>query len=315
MSKKVTTKDFIKQSTEIHGEKYNYDKTLYTKAKEFVTIICPTHGDFSQRARAHTTNKSGCPACGVIRDNWTKEKFIEELINRCGVLSYTVVGDYTGTENKILTQNKFGICSSIANNLLKGVKPGIESAINKTEYWINTANFIHKNRYDYSKVIYEHSDNELEIICKRHGEFKQIARSHTQGAGCPRCNLEYRGENPIGWSYSNWVSAGEKSRNFDSFKVYILSCKNNEEEFYKIGKTFTTVKTRYEGNKMPYTYTIIKEILGEALIICELEWVLKNCNRYNKYLPKNSFHGMYECFKELDLSCFEDYNFKLKIKD
>ena len=314
MSKKVTTKDFIEKALEIHGERYNYDKTIYTKAKEFVTITCSVHGDFSQRARAHITNKSGCPICGVIRDSWTKEKFIEELKNRCGELPYTVIGEYTGTDNKILTKNKFGICYSIANNLLKGVIPGIESAIDKTQYWINNSINVHGDKYDYSKVIYEHSDSELKIICKKHGEFKQISRSHLAGAGCTFCNSEHRGEIPNGWGYTHWQKAGEKSKNFDSFKVYIIKCWNDEEEFYKIGKTYLKTKQRFKSNKsLPYNYEIVKEIpLENARIICELEETLKNCNKDNKYIPKNIFGGRYECFKELDLSCFEDINTKYK---
>lgn len=57
-----TTKQFIEQANKIHKNKYNYDKTIYTKAQEKVTITCPIHGDFEQLAYEHLQG-CGCPKC------------------------------------------------------------------------------------------------------------------------------------------------------------------------------------------------------------------------------------------------------------
>jgi very-short-patch-repair endonuclease len=60
--KTKTTEQFIKEAKSIHGDKYDYSKTVYTHAFEKVCIICPTHGEFWQRAFDHI-HKHGCPQC------------------------------------------------------------------------------------------------------------------------------------------------------------------------------------------------------------------------------------------------------------
>lgn len=54
--------------------------------------------------------------------------------------------------------------------------------------FIKEANIIHENKYDYSKVEYTKKHNKIIIICKNHGEFKQIIDAHIrQKQGCPTC--------------------------------------------------------------------------------------------------------------------------------
>lgn len=53
---------FIYHSRLIHGNKYDYSKAVYTKAREKITIVCPTHGPFQMRADNHKQGK-GCPKC------------------------------------------------------------------------------------------------------------------------------------------------------------------------------------------------------------------------------------------------------------
>lgn len=65
--------EFIKRAKLIHGDKYNYSKTVYIKAKEKVCIICPKHGEFWQKADNHLHGK-GCPSCA-------REKSIPILIS------------------------------------------------------------------------------------------------------------------------------------------------------------------------------------------------------------------------------------------
>ena len=69
--KRVTTTEHFKiKSREIHGLKYNYDKVVFTGAKDYVTINCPIdgHGDFMQRADNHYSAQNGCPECGLIHN-------------------------------------------------------------------------------------------------------------------------------------------------------------------------------------------------------------------------------------------------------
>jgi hypothetical protein len=57
-----------------------------------------------------------------------------------------------------------------------------------TKEFINKANSIHDNKYDYSKVNYINSQIPITIICPEHGEFEQIPNNHlSKTQGCFKC--------------------------------------------------------------------------------------------------------------------------------
>ena len=67
-------------------------------------------------------------------------------------------------------------------------KCGLYSKLNTIEF-INKANLIHNNKYDYSLVEYINSKTEIKIICPEHDDFKQTPRSHIYNkSGCPMCS-------------------------------------------------------------------------------------------------------------------------------
>lgn len=57
--KKGTTQEFIRKSKLIHGNKYDYSKTIYEGVKNKVKITCDIHGTFEQRPDKHLSG-SGC---------------------------------------------------------------------------------------------------------------------------------------------------------------------------------------------------------------------------------------------------------------
>ena len=62
MPKKLTTEQFVAKAREIHGDKYDYSKVVYSKMHDYITITCPNHGDFLQKAYSHLNGK-GCSKC------------------------------------------------------------------------------------------------------------------------------------------------------------------------------------------------------------------------------------------------------------
>lgn len=62
LTKRVTKKEFLTKSKEVHGNKYEYNK--YTKVSDKAEIICPEHGVFWQNATSHLAG-CGCPSCGT----------------------------------------------------------------------------------------------------------------------------------------------------------------------------------------------------------------------------------------------------------
>jgi hypothetical protein len=60
--------------------------------------------------------------------------------------------------------------------------------------FINRANKIHKNKYDYSLVNYKNSQSKIKIICPEHGVFEQIAATHLKGGNCLKCSYKNRND-------------------------------------------------------------------------------------------------------------------------
>ena len=55
------------------------------------------------------------------------------------------------------------------------------------EEFIEKANEVHNNKYDYSKTIYKSKKDKVVVICPTHGEFLQNTDNHLKGFGCNRC--------------------------------------------------------------------------------------------------------------------------------
>lgn len=56
--------------------------------------------------------------------------------------------------------------------------------------FISRANKIHKNKYDYSQIIYVNSRTKVEIICPYHGSFWITPKCHVQRRSCKQCWLD-----------------------------------------------------------------------------------------------------------------------------
>lgn len=187
-------------------------------------------------------------------------------------------------------------------NKCRNIKTASKNKLN-TKQLIERAQKVHGDQYNYNDVFYKDSKSKISIICKSHGKFEQSPDKHLQGNGCLKCKSEKTSsrmqENNPGWSYSNWKKAAENSKNFDSFKVYVIRCWNDDEEFYKIGKTFKTIKKRFDHIKtLPYNYEIVKKITGNHIEVSELEKELHKKHKKDSYTPKLFFQGRTECYSK-----------------
>jgi len=59
-----------------------------------------------------------------------------------------------------------------------------------TQEFIQRAQEIHQDEYDYSLVEYITNRTKVKIICSKHGEFEQGANNHLNGQNCPKCSKE-----------------------------------------------------------------------------------------------------------------------------
>ena len=79
MAVRKTTKDFIKQSKDIHKDRYDYSMVNYINNKTKVEIICKEHGIFKQIPKSHLIGK-GCKKCQYKNKTKENNTFIEECI-------------------------------------------------------------------------------------------------------------------------------------------------------------------------------------------------------------------------------------------
>jgi len=189
---------FINKAKSIHGERYDYSNVDYIKNDIKVKIICPIHGEFEQSPNNHLKG-SGCKKCANENQANSGEDFINKsLLIHNNKYDYSLV-EYVNTQTKVKI-----ICPIHGEFEQKpkkhlvgqgcyscGIEKIKEKTIKSNDTFINEANLIHNNKYDYSLVEYVNSHTKTNFICIEHGIFEQAPYSHLSGKGCPKCGLIY----------------------------------------------------------------------------------------------------------------------------
>ena len=75
---KLTTEQFIEKARAVHGDRYDYSKSVYGGSQIKVEIVCKEHGSFWQRPLHHQRG-IGCPKCGDVSVSHKLRKSLEEL--------------------------------------------------------------------------------------------------------------------------------------------------------------------------------------------------------------------------------------------
>lgn len=163
------------------------------------------------------------------------------------------------------------------------------------EVFIERASKAHNNKYDYSKVKYTTVNDKITIICPEHGEFLQRCSEHMAGHSCAKCaNMRRKSL----WTYTDWEQAGIASKNFEGYSVYIIKCYDENEEFFKVGKTFVNINKRFEGKQLPYKWVLVEQVYGDSKTISELEHKVHKELENKRYIPLKDFNGYSETFTE-----------------
>ena len=189
---KSNTEEFISKAKKIHGNKYDYSKTVYNKALEKVKIICPVHGEFWQTPAGHLRGL-GCFKCGREESaNKQRKKtsvFIEDAKKIHGdKYNYSKV-EYNNKDSKVcIICPEHGEFWQSPNNHLRGNGcPQCIRTVFDTESFKEKANEIHQNKYNYKDVVYTDYEAKVKIICPIHGDFWQTPDAHLHNHGCPIC--------------------------------------------------------------------------------------------------------------------------------
>jgi hypothetical protein len=171
--------------------------------KNKIPIECNIHRTFEQSLNKHLIGQ-GCPHCRYITIGSKKATKLEDYINRSNKahnykykdgyehiksLEYIKDDDIIriicpehGPFNQNAGNHKYGNGCQICGGSLKKTR----------EQFIEEANKIHNNKYDYTKTSYSGNNKKVIITCKEHGDFLQRASAHLSGQGCMKCRLDNR---------------------------------------------------------------------------------------------------------------------------
>lgn len=130
--KKMTTLEFITKAKNIHGDRFDYSKTIYNGMPNKIIVICKAHNvEIAQTPINHLHGPISCPMCNKnINLKITRELFVKRAVKK------------------------------------------------------------HSNKFDYSLVNFKDENDIIQIICPKHGVFKQNLRKHLRGGDCPDCIAE-----------------------------------------------------------------------------------------------------------------------------
>jgi very-short-patch-repair endonuclease len=203
-----STEEFVEKATTIHGDKYDYSKTIYTTTSNKIIIICKIHGEFLQAPAQHLMGQ-GCKLCGILKNTSNNKLNSNDFIKK----AMTIHGDtydyskvvYVKSNEKIIIickihgeflQRPGDHLSGYGCKLCGMLKVSNNLKSNSNDF-IKTAIDTHGDTYDYSKVVYVKSNEKIIIICKIHGEFLQTPKGHLRNGGCFKCAVVIRNANNV----------------------------------------------------------------------------------------------------------------------
>ena len=191
---RLTTEEYVQRAREVHGDKYDYSKTVYRNSHEKICVTCPIHGDFLILPINHVyQQKQGCPKCtnrhlttediinlfkGVHGNKYDYSKVEYTKMHAKVCIICPIHGEFHQTPSKHLLGQGCKKCGAVER---------ARKRTKSTERFIEEAKEIHGDKYGYSKVNYVSSHGKVNIICPRHGEFSQRPYDHLHGHGCPVC--------------------------------------------------------------------------------------------------------------------------------
>ena len=288
----MDTKLFIDKAIKIHGDRFDYSKSVYIKSKSKITIICKTHGEFLQSPDHHFRSTQCCPTCANIgRKNQPKklkpiksyDKFALKLKTKFGFKIRCIESSYKGITKSLcdFICSKHGKFVALPRNVIISTHGCVRCSeecfvAERTSSYsevLKQRNKKYNNYYIYPEsnlLSYKNKKSIIEIICPEHGLFTKKCQKHLSGQGCINCmdeNLAISGKLPGGYSYDIF------SRNIELAEqpalLYYLKINNI---FYKIGITTCNIDKRIAGIKSKSCGKILNievvDIYSSTLIDC-----------------------------------------------
>lgn len=224
----------------------------------------------------------------------TTKEFIQKAIEIHGnKYDYSKV-DYKNSKTKIciICPEHGEFWQTPATHLKSYGCPKCSGKFLDKEYFIEKANKIHNNKYNYSKVEYLGNKTKVEIICPIHGSFWQTPNDHLDHCGCPECRKSKK------LTTETFIKRANQTHNnlYDYSKVQYINADTKIEIICKRHGSFWQLPSNHiAGQGCPKCrlkeqsklYEKIKSRFPDIEIIYEadkIEWLKPQ--RFDIYLPK-----------------------------
>ncbi len=190
--------DFIHKATKLHNNKYSYEYTTFSNNQyDKVEIECPIHGKFKQSIYYHLKG-FGCKKCGIESCRNKNKNKLSEVIEKSNIIhshkyDYSLITEYNNNKTKYdIICKEHGVFNQSFDKHItskQGCPKCKKNYKNTLSDFIENGKKIHGDIYDYSNITeYINSKFKYDIICKKHGIFKQCYNKHIiHEHGCPKC--------------------------------------------------------------------------------------------------------------------------------
>lgn len=167
----------------------------------------------------------------------------------------------------------------------------------RTNKFIDKANNIHNNQYDYSQMNYVNSYTPVEIICATHGSFLQRPRVHLEGGKCPSCLKTNRADTDKRTSKFIETAKQVHGDKYDYSDIIYVNSYTPVRIICKIHGPFVQTPTIHINSKSP---------LGRAAGCQQCATAHRNTNLTKFIQQSQAVHGDYYDYSHVDLIGVKD---------
>lgn len=183
---------------------------------------------------------------------------------------------------------------------------GSQRRLYTTEDWIEAATKVHKDKYQYQLVKYVDSETKVDIICPKHGVFKQLPLEHLGGKGCPFCSHQkfhpleslavLRPDIAAEWDYEKNKDSGftPNTIGLDTRRKFYWHCNNGCNHSYLATVAFRVNRDSgcavCHGKQVSYD-----TCLATTNPALAAEWCAENDKRPSEVTAKSDYVALWKC--------------------
>lgn len=298
--------EFIRRAKFVHGNMYDYSKTVYVNMKTKVLIICSIHGEFEQLPQPHLKGQ-GCPKCGRLKQQQT-------LMDKYGV-DNPMKSKVICAKARQICLNRYGSEWARSNKAVQAKceltnlsKYGVRVPLQNREIYARMQNTVFE-RYGTLNVgqVSDFREKAKQTCLSKYGVEEPLSSSIVRAKICATNQVLYGGNAPLSSSIVR-----KKSENTCFMKYGVKHVMQLPEVVMKIQDTKRLHGTFGTSSSEDLMYKYLINIYGENDVIRQYSSIEYpySCDFYiksrNMYIELNASwtHGKHW----FDCNCVDDLN-------